>query len=409
MTATQKSESPRVNRMSIVRHLQRKLVPFLATDSVDQRLAEVEATGILGDCDSGRSKTFELESTLNACLFRHSAFFEPREARSLQQELLFWQQFTGLESPEQSTRYRIEQSIKLADRDLPEDGLLQLWVPVPRAIVGIQRVKLLSAEPAGLAEYYLPTAGQIYGAPLLVEPGTAMPELRLVFEVEQTASSLLGVPDYKLFPETTDRIETAAVAAWVKERALERLDTESTQAFIDSVVDRMEIDLCFALSAGNSSPIRTLLQTGAGDVAMQTRLLAAVLSLCGVAVRLGVGQRLMLVDGRSRLWYPRSTGYEHIFLEWHDTDRAEQGCVDLSYLERWCYVTTERNTLSEATRAEFQQVGQRARAWLRRNRYPIDLILAGSAPQCRIQSFSSNETYRLHAPVDVELEASRLQ
>jgi hypothetical protein len=60
-------------------------------------------------------------------------------------------------------------------------------------------------------------------------------------------------------------------------------------------------------------------------------------------------------------------------------------------------------------RPELERLGGTARKWLRRKVYPIDLILAGSVPPSQMYSFGLNEGCRIYPPVDVELEAWRLQ
>jgi hypothetical protein len=99
----------------------------------------------------------------------------------------------------------------------------------------------------------------------------------------------------------------------------------------------------------------------------------------------------MLDDGHSKLWYPGSTGYDHVFIEWFDPRTQEGGVVDLSYLERWSYVATPANTPNNETLAKLTEVAQPARAWL------------------RMYSLVSSEGYSLFAPVDVQIESWRLQ
>src|SRR5207247_4588076 len=118
-------------------HLQLMLVPFLSASAVDERLAEVEAASVLRDSGSGGTRTFDLVSTLNACFFDHPAFFEAREARTLQDELFFWGHSVIGQRQKRIARYRIEQRVTVADRNLLADGLIELWIAAPRALGGI--------------------------------------------------------------------------------------------------------------------------------------------------------------------------------------------------------------------------------------------------------------------------------
>jgi hypothetical protein len=396
----------RLHRGKILRHLQRSLVPFLSGAEIHERLAEIEAAQVLRNRGSGAPTTFEHVPALNACLFEHPAFFKARELRTLQDERLFWE---GHEDSLGEARYRIEQRVTVVHQRLLDDGLIQLWLPAPREVHGVQRVRLLAAEPEVLAEHYLPTAGQIYAAPLLVAPGRPLPLLRLVFEVERTQALHSSVQDDELPKELPAEDESAAVSNWLKKLSLKRPDSMTTEAFIDLLVDQMEQHLKFAISARNSSPVRTLVESGRGDVFMHTQLLAAALSSFGISTRLSKAQRLMLSDRHSILRYPESTGFDHVFLEWRDADRDEAGCVDLSYLERWCYAATEANMTDDVLRAQLEMLGGKARKWLRRKAYPIDLVLAGSVPQSQMYSFGLYEGCRLYPPVDVELKVWRLQ
>src|SRR5579862_7409021 len=169
-----------VNRGSMVRQLQRALVPFLSTSETEERLGQIEDAGILRRKGS-ESKTYPVYPTLNACLFDHPAFFEARETRS-PEERTYFEEHLATDSPEEPiTRYRIEQRITMVHTGLLDDALIQLWIPAPRSVAGVQRVRLLDAEPARLVEYYLPTAGQVYGAPVLIESGRHVPTLRMAF------------------------------------------------------------------------------------------------------------------------------------------------------------------------------------------------------------------------------------
>lgn len=397
----------RTPRRKILRYLQRSVVPFLSVVEVQERLAEVEAAQVLRNGGSGAATAFEVVPTLNACLFEHPTFFKARELRTLQDERLFW---GGDEDPAPGEAwYRIEQRVVVAHQKLLDDGLIQLWLPAPREVPGVQRVRLLAAEPEALAEHYLPTAGQIYAAPLLVAPGRPLPLLRLVFQVERTQALHSSVRDDELPKELPAEGDSAAATEWLKKLSLKRPLSMTTEAFIDLLVDQMEQQLEFAVSARNSSPVRSLVESGMGDVLTHTQLLAAALSSFGISTCLGKAQRLMLNERHSVLRYPESTGFDHVFLEWRDTNRGEAGCVDLSYLSRWCYAATETNMTDDVLRTQLEMLGGRARKWLRRKVYPIDLILAGSIPQSQMYSFGLNEGSRLYPPVDVELEAWRLQ
>jgi hypothetical protein len=395
-----------IHRGKILRHLQRSLVPFLSAVEIHERLAEIEAAQVLRNWGSGAPTAFEQVPILNACLFEHPTFFKARELRTLQDEHLFW---GGYEDSPGEARYRIEQRVTVVHQRLLDDGFIRLWLPAPREVPGVQRVRLLAAEPEILAEHYLPTAGQIYAAPLLVTPGRALPLLRLEFEVERMQAPHSFVRDVELPKELPAEDESAAATKWLKKLSLKRPTSMTTEAFIDLLVDQMEQYLKFAISARNSSPVRTLVESGMGDVLMHTQLLAVALSSFGISTRLGKAQRLMLSDRHSILRYPESTGFDHVFLEWRDTARDEAGFVDLSYLERWCYAATEANMTDDVLRAQLEMLGGRAKKWLRRKVYPMDLVLAGSVPQSQMYSFGLYEGCTLYPPVDVELEAWRLQ
>jgi hypothetical protein len=325
----------RIHRGKLLRYLQRSLVPFLSDVEVQEKLEEVEAAQVLPDWGAGAPAAFEqLVPVLNACLFQHPAFFQARELRTLQDERLFWE---GPEDPAPGeARYRIEQRVAVIQQRLLDDGLFHLWLPAPREVQGVQRVRLLEAEPEALAGHYLPTAGQIYAAPLLVTPGRPLPVLRLVFEVERTQPLHSSMENGELPKELSPEVESAAAAEWLRKLALQRPASMTTEALVDLLVDRMEQQFKFAVSARSNFPVGTLVKTGKGDVLMHTQLLAAALSTFGISTRLGKAQPLMLSGGHSILRYPESTGFDHVFLEWHDADRNEAGCVDLSYLARWC-------------------------------------------------------------------------
>jgi hypothetical protein len=396
-----------VDRLSMVKHLQRRLVPFLPLDTIDQGLARIEAAGTLGDSVPGGRQQFEPVATLNACLFEDPTFFETREMRCLDREATFFERTEGIGPVTETTRYRVEQRVTVRDRDLPEGWLVQLWLPVPRVVPGIQSVRLEVAEPQGLGDYYLPGAGMIYGAPLLVEAGVALPKLRLVFTVERTETHPVLWGNEGLIRAGANDPEGAAAAAWAKE-VLEGQSRPTGRALVEAVVERMEEEFQFAVLERVQSPIQLLLAAKAGDVAMHTRFLAAALGSLGVATRIGAAQPLMLADGRSHLHYPGATGYQHLYLEWRDRGARVGGVVDLSYLDRWGHVATEANVSRPDLVARLDEAGRKGRNWLMQNLYPLDLILGGMVPESRVRSFSSAEEHAMPAPVDVELEAMRL-
>lgn len=388
------------------------LVPFLSASEIYTRLAEVEACGVLSKPSLDRSKRLELVSALNACLFDHPIFFEARETRTIQDEFHFWQDPRWEQPQDLVRRYEIEQRVTIADRKLLDDSLVHIWIPVPCAIEGVQEVRLLEAEPARLADFYLPIAGQIYGVPILIERGKPAPSMYLRFQVEQKKVAdryVLADHDMHWHFDMTDERELKTAAAWEKTLGIDQATATTTENLVDLLVDRIENEFRFALSARTVTPISSLVNAGAGDVQMCTQLLAAALSNFGLSTRIRSGQRLMLNCGRSTLYYPGSAGYENVFLEWRDPYRDESGFVDLSYLERWCYVATKANTTNDHIRNQLREVGTCGRAWLRRNPYPIDFIFAGYVPRSRMHSFSTDETCTVYAPVDVELEALRVQ
>lgn len=398
-----------VDRRSVVRILQRRLVPFLSADFVEKRLGEIESAGILARSDSGKVTTYELIRTLTTCFSNHPTFFEAREWRTLRDEREFFldpatQRFRG-----RVARYRIEQRITVVDQGLSDNAILYLWLPAPRQIRGVQHVQLLSAEPCGLAEHYLPIAGQIYGAPLLIEPGRTLPQLELVFEVEQAQSSVTPFRECDIVADVLEKGEAISAANWARTSGLDRSRTETTQELVALLVDRIEGDFEFMWATMTTTPVATLLASRKGDTLMRTHLLAAALSGLGISTRVGAGQQLMLGDGNSRLFYPGSHGYEHSFLQWSDPDRKESGCVDLSYLERWCFAATEANTINDSLRAQLDEVGVHGRQYLRHNPYPIDLIVAGRVPNSLMRCYYANESYMLSAPVDVQFDTRRLE
>ncbi len=393
-----------VDRQAMVRHIQQALVPFLPAGEIDDGLLQIERTGAVVADDR---QQFDVVATLNACLFEHPTFFEQRERRAIAREAAFFERFELGTRPVETARYRIEQRVTIRDHELPEGWLLQLWIPAPRDVPPRQAVHLLRAEPEGLAEHYLARAGQIYGAPLLIEPGGAVPELHLVFEVERSLTpygagggDLIGSP-------TALAADVADATTWVNEVVAERGPLRG-RPLVDALLERMDRDFRFAVVDRVRSPIQVLLAARAGDVVMHTRLLAAALGARGVATRLGVAQPLALLDEQSHLRYPGSTGYRHVYLEWSDPETGDAGVVDLSYLERWSHVRTEANAVEPALIRQLEEVGARGRRWLFHDLYPLDLILAGVVPESWLHSLTGKEACAIAPPVDVELRAERL-
>jgi len=398
------SHGRRVDRQAMVRHIQQVLVPFVPAGEIDEGLLRLEHTGAVAADDR---QQFDVVATLNACLFEHPTFFEQRERRVIAREAAFFERFAPGTRPAETARYRIEQRVTIRDHDLPEGWLLQLWLPAPRDVPPRQVVRLLRAEPDGLAEHYLARAGQIYGAPLLIEPGVAVPELRLVFEVERTLAPYGASGGDLIGPPCALAADVAEATTWVNEVVAERGPLRG-RALVDALLERMERDLRFVVVDRVRSPIQVLLAARAGDVVMHTRLLAAALGAREVATRLGAAQPLALFDEQSDLRYPGSTGYRHVYLEWFDPETGEAGVVDLSYLERWSHVRTEANAVEPALIRQLEQVGARGRQWLTHDLYPLDLILAGVVPESWLHSLTSKEACAIAPPVDVELRAERL-
>lgn len=398
-------QSRYVDRRTMIMHLQRILVPFLSYAEIDAKLAAIETAGVLSNHCSDQPQRFDLLTDVNGCLFNDPAFFEDRETRALPLESALWKCSRLDPNTRMVRRYRIEQRIIVMASDLLDDGLIQLWVPAPRAIEGVQEVRLLEAEPAGLSEHYLKAAGQIYGASLLIEPGQRPPVLRLVFEVEQLRASPHFLPDEGPRPDATDETEAAGIRHWMSTLGVD-LSSVATPSLVDLLVDRVERDFRFAPSPRTGQLIASLLSSRTGNVQAITKLLAGALSQLNIVNRFHTAQRLMLNGSRSTLYYPASTGYDHVFIEWYDPRNGNAGYVDLSYLERWSFAARPANTSSEAMRGQLQEIGERGRAWLRRNPYPVDLVFAGSVPRSRMCSASSHEAYELSAPVSVQLGAT---
>lgn len=367
--------SREVGRATVIDHLQRLVVPFLSREEIATRFTAIS--------DGDR---YELVETLNACLFDHPAFFELRERRA---------PWPSVEP--RPARYRIEHQIRVVERALPEGSLLQLTLPAPREVAGVQRVRLVSADPVRLVHHFLPRAGQLYAAPILVEADLATPPLTVVYEVETTGAAY--APE---LPATRPQA-SPVVSAWAHARALPREPRDRVAA----LVDRIEDELQLALTGVLDDPLATVLATLAGDVAGFSRLLCEALCAHGLVARLGAGQELWLNDGGSQLRYPGATGFDHRHVEWLDPASGACGVVDLSYLERWGFAATPENA-PVTLRDELEQSGERARSWLRRQLPPTDFVLAGLVGMSRLHCFASGESHALRAPVDVELVVREL-
>jgi hypothetical protein len=389
-------------RARMVRELQRTLVPHLRLGDVDALLVQVERGGALNE---SANNGFEPVGTLAACLFDHPAFLDAREGLILDGEEAAFERVERDEPRAESpVRYRIEQKVSVLEEALVDDTLLLLSFAVPREIPGLQRVLLTDAEPAGLRAHYFPSAGIVHAAPLVVGPETRIPPLRMVFEVERSHGRLRD-PELALVPRNNAESELAA--DWAR-RVHDGRGLMSGGQLVDLLLSRMEQDFAFApLVAPVQTPVRVLLAAEAGDVAMHAELLAGALRANGIAARIGRGQRFGPEGAGAHLTFPGATGYDHIFVEWRDTKTGETGLADVSYFGRWDAVATEENS-SASLRRRLEKLGACGRAWMRRELYPFDLVVAGSAPATFVQDPSTGDLSPHPSAFDVELIAEKI-
>jgi hypothetical protein len=401
----------RLDRASLLDAAQRHLAPQLTREEIESRWRRSQEAPL------DEKRGFDPFVTLNALRSGSPLFYEDLEAPLLDAEDAL---FSALEQDPPAEAWftrRVRQVHRLRTHRLPPRSALHLSLPVPRSVAGVQEVRLLRAHPEPLLRCYLPEAGLMHDVRVLVGypggPPTIGMEIELEFEVRQSRRGLAGLKDPWLFGRTpspplpgsaVEEWQRAFVAAWSGPDV-------PPDVVIDALLAEMERRFRYAITGPpRDSAVGALFRIGAGDIHTLSHLSAWTLDQIGFAARVDAAQPLQLgsAEGSTTLRYPDSYGHEHRFVQWTHRASGRSGVFDLTYFRRWHFAATERNTRTEAFRDRLLQVGRRARSWLARGVYPLDLVLSGRSLPARTVHFDAGAVVQTpHCFADTEITVRR--
>jgi hypothetical protein len=391
--------------------IQALLLPYLPIADIDQILGKrILATG--GTVEMDGRILFEPASFLNSLFYDAPEVYEGLESQLLDREERVFSALENGQVDREDATYRITQHYSLRTQSLPHRCALHLFLPVPRAVTGLQEVAISRCIPAKLADNWISDAGLLYDVPFLVGYGNDVLTFEIEFEVRNSVDGLRALKDPALRP-IDPPVRTAVPTRLVEwsQRAERTVGTPfSPMRFLEAVLDEMETTFEFvALGPSRAAALDTLLDLEVGDIRTLTHYLSNVLQLSGFGVRVGAAQQLYLREGtdHSNLSYAASTGYDHPFLSWSYPEPSAAGTVDLGYFRRWNFGATEANTRSSEFRETLMRIGSMARRLLREGIYPIDLILSATPPPSRVEYLGGVESAEILAPVDTQLVVDR--
>jgi hypothetical protein len=397
-----------VDWMTLLRQVQRFLVPFLTESEIDERVRACfeEAP------DTTSEESFEALAILNALLYDHPPFFEDVASRVIDREVALLEQIERGDLSSSRRRYRLRQIHRIPMDGLPERCALHLSLPAPRAIEGVQNVRLSRCAPASLADYYLPEAGLVHDVCVVLGLGEPVPVLELEYEVEQDLRGLMHLRDDRLGGiHPPEPIVPAPVLAEWRERVQAAASSDGAPDHaVAGLLDAMEDQFQFGITGTPHDTLLEMLpQVRVGSIETLSRFASEVLRSLGFAVRLGGGQELFFAPGEDRttLTLPGSSGYEDRFVYWKHLTSGTTGTFDLSYFRRWHVAATEYNTRAAEFREKLEAVGRRGKAWLRAGVYPLDVIVSGHPRSTVVVDFDGSTTFDAPAAVDTEIIAER--